>query len=195
MPNKPRKRQFRPMKQGALDGFCGIYSLFNAAMIVDDQLDRDVCHTLFTTCLRTLEDIQDTIFINVRGMGIRDLIYLSKHVFQPSMGLVHTRPFYRAKPRSLNDFRETLQGIQRGPGPAGIIISIEALGAGHWTVVESRDDHHLWLADSCELDVIARTEATICRATCQRPFLINWKDTVVLRRAKVGKLRPGQSSA
>ena len=178
----PKKRRVKPLQQGALDGFCGIYSLFNAVRIVEPRLSVGVCHSLFVSCLLALEDRRDVAAINMLGLGVRDLMYLSRAIFCPAFGVVHARPFIGAKPSSLGQLWSTFEEILSDPAPVAIITAVEAEGWAHWTVVESIDADTLWLADSDKLKNVLRKEASIVKVSDQRPVMIRWKDTLVIRR-------------
>lgn len=178
----PKKRRVKPLQQGALDGFCGIYSLFNSVRIVEPRLSVGVCHSLFVSCLLALEDRRDVAAINMLGLGVRDLMYLSRAIFRPAFGVVHARPFVGTKPGSLGQLWGTFEDILSDPAPVAIITAVEAEGWAHWTVVESIDTDTLWLADSDKLKNVLRKEASIVKVSDQRPVMIRWKDTLVIRR-------------
>jgi hypothetical protein len=178
----PKKRRVKPLQQGALDGFCGIYSLFNAVRIVEPRLSVGVCHSLFVSCLLALEERRDVAAINMLGLGVRDLMYLSRAIFSPAFGVVHARPFVGAKPSSLGRLWGTFEDILSSPAPVAIITAVEAEGWAHWTVVEAIDADTLWLADSDKLKNVLRKEASIVKVSDQRPVMIRWKDTLVIRR-------------
>ncbi len=178
----PKKRRVKPLQQGALDGFCGIYSLFNAVRIVEPRLSVGVCHSLFVSCLLALEERRDVAAINMLGLGVRDLMYLSRTIFSPAFGVVHARPFVGTKPGSLGRLWSTFEEILSDPTPVAIITAVEAEGWAHWTVVESIDADTLWLADSDKLKNVLRKEASIVKVSDQRPVMIRWKDTLVIRR-------------
>jgi hypothetical protein len=76
----------------------------------------------------------------------------------------------------------TFEEILSDPAPVAIITAVEAEGWAHWTVVESIDADTLWLADSDKLKNVLRKEASIVKVSDQRPVMIRWKDTLVIRR-------------
>lgn len=86
------------------------------------------------------------------------------------------------KPGSLGRLWSTFEEILSAPAPVAIITAVEAEGWAHWTVVESIDADTLWLADSDKLKNVLRKEASIVKISDQRPVMIRWKDTLVIRR-------------
>ena len=177
----PKKKRIRPLQQGALDGFCGIYSLFNAARIVEPNLTESSCHALFATCLTALEDRKDVPFINIAGLTLGDLLFLNRQVFRPAFGIRHVRPFVKAKPRSRGQVWRFFSEVLAEPHTA-IVMSFTSEDWAHWTVVQDIDDEALWLADSDGMRNILRKEASIVKVSTQRPLCIQWRDVFVVRR-------------
>ncbi|OBQ56760.1 hypothetical protein [Halodesulfovibrio spirochaetisodalis] len=178
----PPKKRVRPLQQGALDGFCGIYSLFNAARIVEPNLTENACHALFATCLTALEERKDVPAINITGLTLRDLLFLNRQVFKPAFGIRHVRPFVKAKPRSLGHMWRTFSEVLAEPKTA-IVLSFSSEDWAHWTVVQDIDEKALWLADSDGMRTILRKEVSIVKVSARRPLCIQWRDVFVVRRS------------
>ena len=140
-----------------------------------------MCHALFATCLSALETRKDLPMINVAGLTLRDLLFLSRQIFRPAFGIRHTRPFHLAHPRSLTEvwhvFAEALSESK-----TAIVMSFAAEDWAHWTVVEGIDANTLWLADSDGIKNILRKEASIVKVSEQRPLKIQWSDVFVVER-------------
>ena len=141
-------KEFQPLRQGYLDGLCGLYSLLNAARLAVPTLSLEACRCLFREGAHWLYDKGDFPKVLYEGMSVNKIMGLHKAVIQRRVpGLRLKRPFTRSPPADAAEFWTRLKAYAEQPGH-GAIICVEGRRLSHWTVVCSITSARLMLFDS-----------------------------------------------
>lgn len=156
--------RLKPHRQGAFDGFCGLYSIINATCLIansSDGIGEDFCDSLFSSLL-----LQGR-----RHIGLRRLIeygtpqWLMRHLLRGACAFVGDytklrplplRPFL-GKPRlRLDQVLQTMRGLLAEQRCA-FIVEISGWHS-HWTVIANVSAGQVQLFDSAGLKVLNISE-------------------------------------
>lgn len=147
-------RIIKSLKQGDVDGLCGVYSILNSLGLV-----LRLKSARFEPLFRKLMDSLPSASLAADGIGIlRILRALSS--LKASRFVRRRMPFRKNGSVSLHEYWTKLNNFLDGtPGRAAIIL----LGnkEGHWTVVRSMTDRQLVLSDSWKYKVLNRSNCTV----------------------------------
>lgn len=169
-----RHRPRIALRQGDLDGLCGVYAIINAIRVLDPSLDHHRCRALFKCLLGRLPKCvaprQGLAAVHV-GLTSSELKRLfenaQKHV-ATRLGLririiVLTRASgksHQARWSLAQLWKELAKHLDRG--------SSAILGLGgkyrHWTVAVRCTPRQIFLCDSGGLHILRRSQCTVGRA-------------------------------
>jgi hypothetical protein len=150
-----RRRELPPLRQGSLDGLCGLYALINASRLALPSLAMRVCTRLFREALHWLLDRQSYPETLCDGLNVNTLLRLHRAVFQPGLPLSMHRPFLRNLPKDNREFWRRMEDESLRQGQS-LIICFENRYRSHWTVVRKVAAERVILFDSSGLCFLPR---------------------------------------
>jgi hypothetical protein len=198
-----------PLRQGDLDGLCGLYALVNAAVYLTAKAGKRMSRRdrleLFKRLAIRLFDHLDNRRRRRKGKGagspaigflwagtsIKELPPMLDELQafveeKTGVKLVRLQPLLRNhRPRTLDQFwmrlREHLQGSE---GKAVAIVGYnwrtDGREEGHWTCVKAMTDRQMVRVDSVGGKVLRRSRVTMRPPTRSRPYRVALHDVYLL---------------
>ena len=161
----------KPLIQGQLDGFCGVYSIINALRIVQGHQFNHP-RRLFLEILQAMETRKKLSWLIEDGMSDRDMGFVYREVIQRRFPITIFKPFHRRTDIGLGAYwHEVQRFLSDGQGRAVNIVA-EGLDWGHWTVVYRATPRAFHLLDSDAMRRIDRWKCTTRRLTLNRNMLL-----------------------
>ncbi|MFH2066486.1 MAG: hypothetical protein ABIK15_14905 [Pseudomonadota bacterium] len=171
----------KPLRQGDLDGLCGIYSIVNALRLVCN-LNNDECFVLFKESLALLEKKKKLSEIIAFGTSIVQLSRVFKEVIDEKYPTKRTKPFHKNKDVPLCEYWNALEEFLVESNRA-VIIGIDGdEWDGHWTCVVTVTEKTLVLFDSYNWKRLYRKNYTTRKITKRRPYLISPYYTIFISK-------------
>jgi hypothetical protein len=177
------RRSVRPLRQGELDGLCGVYSVINAVRLLCPEINQADLPALFRTLIRTLSRrrirLTDAVALGLEIRTVRALAnsacdYINDEL---QIRLKARRPHKPRRAYRLNRFWHWLQAeLSKG----NILIVGVSGKLAHWTVVYRITDKSAHLADSDGLKTLLRSRCTL-RAT-RSLYQLRPEDVIILSR-------------
>ena len=165
-------KELQPLRQGYLDGLCGLYALINAARLAVPMLPLRTCRRLFREGAHWLHTKGAFPAVLYSGMSNNKVISLHKAVFQHRIpGLRLKRPFTRSPPVDATEFWTRLKAYADRPGN-GVIICIEGRRLSHWTVVYGVTPDRVTLFDSDGRAYLIRQKCSCSVGDAEAPTII-----------------------
>ncbi len=161
----------KPLIQGQLDGFCGIYSIINALRIVHGTgylQSREV----FLEIIRVMESRKKLSWLIEDGMTDRDMSYVYREVIQRRFPIHILKPFHRRSDVGLGSYWNQIHEFLGSGDSRAVNLVVESLHWGHWTVVYRATPKALYLLDSDIMGRLDRRKCTTRRLSVTRNFLI-----------------------
>lgn len=145
-------RELRPLRQGELDGLCGLYSIINALRlaIYPKRLRKPEIKLLFEAGLRALATTRRLRVIVVDGMGdetwarMADAV-LSQLELSHGQRLTLDDLLAEGRVQSMTDAHRSIRQNLRVGRP--VIVTLEG-SYDHWTVLSSDTKSRYYLFDS-----------------------------------------------
>lgn len=169
-----------PYKQGNLDAFCGIYSICNAAKLINRNIHGGEAIKLFGQCMRHLEKHKSLGKISTVGIDQNDLWYILNEKVLSNYSIKAERPFYRKRRISKNDYFTELRDYFEEGKKRSAIISLDCKYYDHWTVVKDITRKKMILYDSYSLRTVNIAKCVVHKPTKKKPYLISPKMTYFL---------------
>ena len=173
-----------PLKQGDLDGLCGIYAIINSVRLLCAEVSRELLARLFKGLVRALKRVLDKPLVTVwAGMEWRTLLFLVDHCIAYVRRTVGIRlratlpPKFVRRAASVDRMWSELdKGLSRN---RVAILCIEG-AISHWTVVHAVTSETLRLFDSSGRHILRRS---YCSVSGQRKrFQLDPKTIVFIER-------------
>ena len=149
----------KPYNQGALDGLCGVYSIINAARIVNDAGEED-CEALFESIMVYLNSKKNLSKTITEGLNINVIGGILRNIKE--LKLNGKMPFRGRRETGLPEFWASMQEFLEQPHRA-LILGLDGIHE-HWSVVEQISNKRITFFDS---DGIKHINRQIC--TTQKP--------------------------
>lgn len=159
------KGKLIPFQQGALDAFCGIYSLVNAEQLINNS-DEKKSQELFNNVIFYLEKKKRLAEILTEGMLLKDLKLLLQNVIGTRIPKTELR-FQGVPNPSLEVFWQEVQQFLSSESHRAVILSLSGIHE-HWTTINRITDKQIKLFDSDGLKILNRGNCTTADATSQR---------------------------
>lgn len=176
-----------PLRQGGLDGLCGLYSVINATKLLHGS-KRIPSKAIFTESLHQLAEAHDLPEIIAAGMTRATLSGILK-VASKRAPVSLSWPFYGKKRPTLDEVWAALEAhVCEGNGRTAII----AFGGstwGHWTVVRAVTPGKLVLYDSRGRKHILRGICTTGEPTKSHPVSIEAQSVCFLSKGSGPRLK------
>jgi hypothetical protein len=180
------RRSVRPLRQGELDGLCGVYAVINALRLLCPEMDQADGAALFRILIRALARrrirLTDAVAL---GLEIRTLRALANTACDYINGEFEIRLRARRPHRPkcayrLNRFWRWLQAeLDKG----NVVVVGLSGRLAHWTVVYRITDRSAALADSDGLKRLLRSRCTL-RAS-RRLYQLRPEDVIILSRREL----------
>ena len=151
-----------PMKQGNLDGLCGVYSIINAMRIIRRDTEKE-SQALFGAIIEHLSRKRNLRKIVSNGMTIGVLFNIINDLDEdiPKDEYPRSRPFLSRDVTMPQVWTQMKQFLEKPANGTGAIIFHLSGSCEHWTVIKKIDDENVYLEDSCGLKPIPRQNITI----------------------------------
>lgn len=161
-----------PLRQGALDGMCGVYSVVNAIYLrTPRRLSALDYRVIFKALCQKLENDGRLADVLTGGMSVQVLGKLidsaSAHTEENHGFTIQRRLAYRTDPENLDTFWQKLKLHLEKEGSGGAIIRTSGRH-DHWTCVRAMSKRSIQLADSDGLSRLLRSRCTIFDPTTVR---------------------------
>lgn len=146
MSNRPIPR---PYKQGALDGFCGLYALVNAVHYLCGPLSEASATALFYQLIHSIERHHPLVERIYRGTSINEVGELLAREIVTSYPIHRRRPFRSSRRVTLDEYWEEVQ--QFASHRDAIVLTAIGGHHDHWTLFQRATDRTLITYDSSNL--------------------------------------------
>lgn len=158
------------LRQGDLDGLCGVYSVINAmTLMLDDDFDR---RHAFSAIVRSLGS--SAANITIKGSTVRQFAGImracSTHLFRCGVEMHFTRASVFPE-IGLGEFWAAISGHCDEHGPGSVILGLSG-EHDHWTCLEDITPKAMILADSGAMARLERSMVTTKAATAARPHVL-----------------------
>ncbi len=174
-PRARRPKGRRPLRQGDLDGLCGVYCIVNAVRTLCPEVDRDTAEYLFALLMQKLLSTASNPSMAVTwGIGRLALMSLVEEAINYVLDDFDIRLTMKRLPKGLrqNAGRDELWAyLEKAVSPECVAI----LGLGgkyaHWSVAVQMTATSAKLVDSGEMRYLSRKRCTVRRTLkrCQIP--------------------------
>lgn len=176
-----------PIKQGSLDGLCGIYTVLNSLEgMFGSELRPKLIKTSFSKICRFLlahERLHDALISGMSTKVYKRVIgEACQHFASQNLYFSFERGFKDNKVEASN-FWKTLENHLSRHGPGSIIIGLSGKH-DHWTSLKTIDDKRLMFLDSSGLKYLDKSR---CSPNTQANSLhvLLPKEVFLLKKAKV----------
>jgi hypothetical protein len=149
-------RTMKPYQQGYLDGFCGVYSIVNAARIIKGW-NEDQCLELYEKILIYLTKNKTLIPSLLYGIDVNLIGSLFRYVVKDT--LQRQMPFKRRKKVPTDEFWNYMMEYMSNGNKRVILLCLEGKHH-HWTLVKDITDKRIRLFDSNSLQTLNRMRCT-----------------------------------
>ena len=161
----------KPIRQGALDGLCGVYSLINSLQIVQGTSFEESSR-LFLEILRAMEPRKKLSYLIENGMTDRDMAYVYREIIQKHYPVKVLKPFHNKADVPLKDYWETIQGFLEDGERRAVNLVLEGWDWGHWTVIQRATPKSLYLLDSARMKRFDRRKCTTGRKLSRKRYFL-----------------------
>ena len=158
----------KPMRQGDLDGLCGVYSVVNAMRALCAEVDADTASDMFDILIQALPKAgAEPAVVVAGGVGRRQLAHLIKVAVRYVFDEHDIRLTVRRLPKRLRR-AVGLQVLWHTLATAISPSCVAVLGLGgrtsHWTVAVRVTSQQIRLLDSSDMGVLRRRKCTAGKA-------------------------------
>ena len=189
----------KPLKQGEMDGLCGIYALVNAIRrLAGRRLSKEDEDNLFKELVRSIyrrhnrrrkKKPKSPVEFIWDGTSVRDISYMLKKTVEfledKNLQLYWKRPLQgRGRPNTLDEYWRRIQNAFHKYGGRGNCIAIVDYNwqsvdnngeAGHWTCVTNVTKSNLILHDSSmdrgrKFSKLPKSRCTLGKPNSHRPY-------------------------
>jgi hypothetical protein len=143
----------KPLRQGELDGLCGVYSIINATQLVVGQLPKQTCYDLFYESLKALEPKRPLSILVSTGINTNDIALILQKVICSRYKIQRCKFFHTSKGVSVNRYWIRLLRFMRGRNRS-VILSVASRHWSHWTAIRSVSERRILCFDSTNRKVI-----------------------------------------
>jgi hypothetical protein len=165
-----KNHDMKPYIQGALDGLCAIYSIVNAARIINRIPDEEA-RDLFQEILVYLEENHHLRRILTEGIGLNTIGGVLRDVVGDRIGN-RNMPFKHHPETSLDEFWSAMMQFLEDGERRAILIGIGGPYWDHWSIVHAITDRQIHFFDSHKLKRLNRNRCTTTRSTSSRPHVL-----------------------
>ena len=145
----------KPYEQGGLDGLCGVYSIINAARIIND-FNEDKCQRLFKEVVSHLDQNRNLSRILIDGLNINVIGEVLKNI--RSLNVAREMPFRGKSETGLPEFWSSIQEFLRMSN--SVVLLAPGGTYDHWSVISSISDNRINFCDSDGIQYINRSNCT-----------------------------------
>jgi len=174
----------RPLRQGDLDGLCGVYAIVNAFCALCPELDDDLVQIMFAELIKKLKaanaaSATEAIY---DGIDFETLLKIAKPMtpWLTRMTDIAVDVRKRDARRQFLTMQSFWDWLQHTVTAQSVIIASTLGVYNHWTVVTGVSARALRLYDSTELQLLSRRRCTL-RLSFDR-HVLDPNEIVVLHR-------------
>lgn len=175
-----------PLRQGELDGLCGVYAVINAVRLLCPEIDQAIAADLFRTLIRALPKrggrLMDAIAFGLDVGTVRFLVKTACACTRRELEIS-----LKAKPLRTREkaprMRCVWKALQTELDTGNVAIIGLSGRLAHWTVAYGMSAKSIRLSDSDDLKVLLRSHCTLQRTgtMCR----LQPRDVIVLSRREV----------
>ena len=159
----------RALRQGDLDGLCGVYSVVNACRRLVPEIDSDGASWLFSRLMRSLRKVgANPSHAIVTGVGRSAVIALLHQAIAAIEGKYDVKLAVRRLPRAQRQIKrlDELWAVLARTISSGK-VAILGLGGNtsHWTVAVTVTAKQIRLFDSSRMKVLRRADCSIAETS------------------------------
>jgi len=152
-----------PLKQGSLDGLCGVYSIINSSKIINN-LAHEESLDLFKDIIYYLDRAKNLSKIITEGLTINVIGEVMNNV--DSLNLKKEMPFKGYSETGLDEFWSSMQEFLSFPNRT-ILLGLGGV-YDHWSVVTKVTDNRITFFDSDGIKHFNRSNCTTQIANAKR---------------------------
>ena len=172
----------KPVRQGALDGLCGVYAIINAVSLVLDAKERSSLHEGLFIQLSYGLGAPVLLATSEHGLMAQDMLRAVDFAFkwlsiEYGMELIMVQPYRTALFPTKAAYIDALRGKIATPDTA-VVIQVKLPRMHHWTVASGIRGQRLSLHDSAGLTRLELNDFSLKRGSSQ--FLPS--ETLVIQR-------------
>jgi hypothetical protein len=161
-----------PLRQGDLDGLCGVYSAINAVRLLCPEIDRTTSEAIFAELVygfaKAGVDPPEAVTVGVGKRVINTLIRKAVRYAADELDIQLTVRQLRKAVRKSGDLNVLWRTLHAALSPSCVAV----LGLGgwhnHWTVAVSASEQQIRLFDSSTMRVLNRGRCTVDRRGSKR---------------------------
>ena len=169
-----RRNLSLPLRQGALDGLCGIYAVINAARALCPECSDHTCDQLFTALMNRLSASRKPLTLTYQGISRHDV----RKLMQDTIVFVGTQlaidltaaPVARRLRKQCN-LHQLWQQLADHTNSGGVVILGLSGCLAHWSVATRVTKRQIRLFDSDGLCILRRSHCTVDRRAIKRTRL------------------------
>jgi len=188
----PTRRRIKPMRQGDLDGLCGVYAIINAIRWLCPSMSEAQSQKLFVAIIaaRQSRPVRNPLAFIHRGLtraGLTCLVDAATSWVAINFGVEIEATWLAPNAKKRGPFAETWQQIARSVGTESVAIIGLGNWIDHWTVVVDASPRQLTLLDSDGMAALTRDRCTPQR-NGKLHYRLELRAVLVVRR--IGRLVP-----
>ncbi len=178
----------KPLDQGDLDGFCGLYSIINAlTLLFPSAMDQKRRDNVFTVLLKAIPQLRwPAVVIDGTTVGdVRQMLHGARNYLWADGKKSATRfdweqPFRETKIENFEEFSRELGWRIKGDD-AFAVVGISKPWS-HWTCAQRLTPHEMIMDDSCHVKQIPLGKSGLTGDGTDYEF--DYRQTFTLMKAK-----------
>lgn len=158
-------KKVRPLKQGELDGLCGLYSIINSVRRIGKGKilkDQDELNKLFLKILNYLYEYNKKSLKFMKedeGINTHAIAGILRDIIEPQYNITSKCPFLNRPDIKLPAFWDSMKSFMKD-NPNGAILLCLGGKHDHWTVVDSINAKGMHVMDADDLKHFNRVNCT-----------------------------------
>lgn len=164
----------RPLKQGNLDGLCGVYAVINAInSLLPDTKDCSM-NELFAICINKLDNRTNLAKTILHGMSI----HMIKEMLNDCKKFINEYTNYQLEYEFLTNNRRRINAVindiknDLNYSNTAVLVGVAGPGFRHWTTITKNFDDKIKFHDSDGLGKISISELTSGKRTASKEYNI-----------------------
>jgi len=171
----------KPLDQGDLDGFCGLYAISNCVrLLYPQQMDDDASNALMRVLCTSLTRWPSIVWDGTEHEDMQLMLHNAGwHCRFKPMSFEWEAPFEHHRVRGWSNFQDRIEGKIAGDNAFAIVGLSQPWE--HWTVAHRFTKRHIILTDSCHVKEIPLSQCGLS-GDPDATYQFDYKDTFILSR-------------
>lgn len=189
-----KRRKPKALKQGDLDGLCGVYSVVNAIRLLCPEIDGAAAWWLFGCLMQELENVgvkpEAVITDGLWRLPLQRLLKVATRKVADEYDVVLRIARVPKLLRHTNRLAVLWDWLAENVSASSVVIL--ALGGrfSHWTVASNITSRRICLHDSCEMKFLHRRMCTVGQAANRFSISPAWIFVVSRQMSPVHQMLP-----